>query len=215
MKEAYFQEGKISSLSTQWMDKFSAPSREVRQPLEPTTSALLILDMQEYFLREESHAFIPAARAIIPGLNRVIHQFREAERPVLASRHANSRENAAMMASWWAELLTLDHPLGAIDPDLDIRSEEIFLKAQYDAFYRSPLAGLLAADNVRQLVIGGVMTHLCCETTARAAFVRGYQVFFLADGTATYNADLHTASLRNLAHGCAVLTTTERVIGRF
>ena len=50
------------------------------------------------------------------------------------------------------------------------------------------------------------MTHLCCETTARSAFVHGYEVFFLVDGTATYNQDFHRASLMNLAHGVAVLS---------
>jgi bifunctional isochorismate lyase/aryl carrier protein len=56
------------------------------------------------------------------------------------------------------------------------------------------------------------MTHLCCETTARAAFVRGFDVFFLVDGTATYNQDYHQATLLNLAHGVAVLTDVNKII---
>ena len=45
------------------------------------------------------------------------------------------------------------------------------------------------------------MTHLCCETTARSAFVRGFDVFFLVDGTATYNIEFHMSSLLTLTHG--------------
>ncbi len=67
--------------------------------------------------------------------------------------------------------------------------------------------------DVEQLVIGGVMAHLCCETTARAAFVRGYEVFFLIDGTATYTEEFHTGTLRNLAHGFSVLTTVTHLLG--
>lgn len=48
------------------------------------------------------------------------------------------------------------------------------------------------------------MTHLCCETTARSAFIRGFDVFFTIDGTATYNEDFHFGTLYNLAHGFAV-----------
>jgi bifunctional isochorismate lyase/aryl carrier protein len=56
------------------------------------------------------------------------------------------------------------------------------------------------------------MTHLCCETTARAAFVAGYEVFFLVDGTASYNEEFHISTLKNLAHGFAVLTTTSQLL---
>jgi isochorismate hydrolase len=57
---------------------------------------------------------------------------------------------------------------------------------------------------VEQLVITGVTTHLCCESTARSAFMRGFAVFMAIDGTATLNRELHLASLRALAHGFAV-----------
>jgi len=112
-----------------------------------------------------------------------------------------------MMGSWWSELITDNHSLSDIHPDLEITRDEVLSKSQYDAFYQSELTAVL--NGIDQLVIGGVMTHLCCETTARAAFVRGYEVFFLVDGTATYNRDYHQASLQNLAHGFAVMTMIE------
>ncbi|MES0360330.1 MAG: isochorismatase family protein, partial [Anaerolineales bacterium] len=58
----------------------------------------------------------------------------------------------------------------------------------------------------------GVMTHLCCETTARSAFVRGFEVFFVIDGTATYNEDYHMATLLNLAHGFTTPVLTKEVL---
>ena len=214
MKEAYYQLDSIEDLSRRWLDLYGNPTKEERQPLEVDCAALLVLDMQEYFLNEESHAYIPSGPAIIPKLNRVIREFRDAGRPLLATRHLNSSADAAMMARWWSELITSEHPLSGLHPALDINNDEIITKTQYDAFYRSDLESRLAEFGIRQLVIGGVMAHLCCETTARTAFVRGFEVFFLVDGTATYSADLHTASLRNLAHGFAVLTTTERLFGK-
>ncbi|MEW6239950.1 MAG: isochorismatase family protein, partial [Chloroflexota bacterium] len=65
---------------------------------------------------------------------------------------------------------------------------------------------------VEQVVITGVMTHLCCETTARAAFVRGFDVFYVVDGTATYTEAFHRASLLNLAHGFAVPVLAEEIL---
>jgi isochorismate hydrolase len=88
----------------------------------------------------------------------------------------------------------------------------ILPKTQYDAFYGTSLEAELRRYAVDQVVISGVMTHLCCETTARAAFVRGFQVFFLVDGTATYNQDFHRASLLNLSHGFATLSLVSEIL---
>lgn len=49
------------------------------------------------------------------------------------------------------------------------------------------------------------MTNLCCETTAKDAFVRDCRVFFLADGTSTVDEDFQLATLKNLAYGFATL----------
>ena len=213
MKERYFQPETIEPLSGHWKEIFASPRKRSLQPLRIEKAALLILDMQEYFLDPESHAYIPSAEAILPKLITVIGFFREVERPVLATRHANSEQDAGRMDTWWSELLAADHPQGGLHPDLGIDPDAIILKTQYDAFYQSTLEEQLTAAGIEQLVIGGVMTHLCCETTARSAFVRGYEVFFLIDGTATYNEAFHTGTLRNLAHGFAVLTTVNGLLG--
>ena len=55
------------------------------------------------------------------------------------------------------------------------------------------------------------MTHLCCESTARSAVVRGFEVFFLIDGTATYNQQFHFGSLYNLAHGVATQVLAQEI----
>ena len=77
----------------------------------------------------------------------------------------------------------------------------VIRKTQYDAFYRSGLEKALREKGIKRIVIAGVMTHICCETTARSAFVRGYEVIFPVDSTATYNIDFHKATFLNLSHG--------------
>jgi isochorismate hydrolase len=109
------------------------------------------------------------------------------------------------MSAWWRDLIDPEKPASAIAPDFDLSRGVVIEKHQYDAFFNSSLETSLGSHPIKQLVIGGVMTHLCCETTARSAFLRGYQVFFLVDGTATYNRHFHQASLLNLAHGFATI----------
>ena len=166
-------------------------------------AALLVLDMQEYFLRPYSHAFIPSAPAIVPNLQGLITNFCEANRPVIFTRHVNADVDAGMMSRWWRDIIragSLESEIKAFDPSRGT----VIQKNQYDAFYNSPLEETLSSRGVEQVVITGVMTHLCCETTARSAFVRGYEVFFCVDGTATYAEALHRASLLSLSHGFAI-----------
>jgi isochorismate hydrolase len=108
------------------------------------------------------------------------------------------------MAAWWGELLGRDQPLGSLDSGLDSAGQPVIEKTQYDAFFNTDLEARLRQSRTSQLVVTGVATHLCCESTARSAFARGFSVFIAVDGTATWNRELHFASLRGLAHGCAM-----------
>lgn len=203
LKETYFTPPTILERAInmqKWLAEFSR-----RRPANfiPKRSALLLLDMQEYFLNESSHAFVPSATAIIPGINALINSYCSLNLPVIFTRHLNTPKDAGLMAVWWRELLGEHHPLSKIDPRLESQNGVTIIKTQYDAFLDSPLQKLLLDLEVSQVVICGVMTHLCCETTARSAFMRGFEVFFTIDGTATYNEDFHRATLLNLSHGFA------------
>jgi len=111
--------------------------------------------------------------------------------------------------------MTGDNPLMEIIKVLNDKRVLVLEKSQYDAFYHTDLYTLLSTKGIKQVVITGVITHLCCETTARSAFMRGFDVFFVVDGTATLNREFHLASLRNLSHGFAVLVLTRDVADCF
>ena len=117
-----------------------------------------------------------------------------------------------MMAEWWHDLITPTHPRVGLSNRLELDGAEVLQKTQYDAFYQTDLAERLEVQGVSDVVICGVMTHLCCETTARSAFVRGLRVWFTVDGTASYNAEFHLGTLRNLAHGFAIPVLTSEVL---
>jgi isochorismate hydrolase len=119
------------------------------------------------------------------------------------------------MLRWWRDLILAENPSSAITPALDTHGHAALIKNQYDAFHQTQLETQLHQQNITQIVISGVMTHLCCETTARSAFMRGFDVFFMVDGTATYNENFHQATLLNLAHGFATLLLTRQVLENF
>ena len=115
------------------------------------------------------------------------------------------------MSRWWKDLITIEDSLSAIIADFDFSNRYVLRKSQYDAFYKTGLENYLTKQGISQVVISGVMTHLCCETTARSAFVRGFEIFFLIDGTATYNKEHHMAALLNLSHGFATPVLVEEI----
>ena len=60
--------------------------------------------------------------------------------------------------------------------------------------------------------MSGIMTNLCCESTARDAYYRDYRVFFPADATGSVTEEMHLASLLNLAYGFAQVTTAATIL---
>ena len=71
---------------------------------------------------------------------------------------------------------------------------------------------ILRGMEVTDLVIVGVLTNCCCESTARDGFFRDFRVFFLADATAASEPEFHVASLKNLAYAFAYVTTTDAIL---
>ena len=211
-KTIYFTETLISKKAESIYQKMDRNFDLHNDQLIHQRAALLILDMQKFFHDNKSHAFIPSAKAIINPIISLTNLFIINNLPIITTKHLNTKENAKQMDNWWRDILTEDSEFSQVIAEFDIPQAEIIIKSQYDAFYDTDLNEILQANNIEQLIITGVMTHLCCESTARSAFVRGYNVFFPIDGTATYNEEFHYATLTNLAHGFANITLIENLI---
>ena len=168
-------------------------------------TALIMLDLQEYF-RE-------IIRPILKEIATVIKAAREKDVPVIFTQHGHKRENpGGMLGKWWTDLIITGSPSASLLPELDIAERDIILhKDRYSAFYKTDLEKKLKKLGISDVIIGGVMTNLCCETTARDAFVRDFRVFFLSDGTSTVNKEFHSATLKNLGYGFATLLTCSQM----
>jgi nicotinamidase-related amidase len=140
--------------------------------------------------------------------------FRAAGRPVIFTRHVHHPDglDAGIMGWWWEGMCVEGSPESEVHPDLaPLPGEKVVLKHRYSAFYDTDLETVLRCMKVEDLVITGLMTNLCCESTARDAYFRDHRVFFPADGSGSVDEELHVASLLNLAFGFAYVTTVDEI----
>ena len=181
-----------------------APYDRPRLMFRPAKTALLLIDLQKVFVDPRGDNFLPMSVRAVEMLRELVDVCRKNGLAVIFTRHVhnNPLEDGGAMAGWWRSLI-LEGTLGSelIDTIRPIPGERVITKCRYSAFMGTPLEMVLRALKVEDLLIGGVMTNLCCETTARDAFIRDFNIFFLGDGTATVDDDLQVGSLRNIAFG--------------
>lgn len=211
MKKQYFTKENLNTKAKRMLEEVEKYRRYHDIEFLPGKSALLIIDMQKYFIEPTSHAYIPSAEVILPGVKKLIATYSKKNLPVIFTLHSNTKENAGMMRKWWPKLIDEGTPESNLPEELELYSGIQIEKHQYDAFYDTNLEEILHKKNISQLVICGVMTNICCETTARSAFIRGFEVFFCVDGTAAYSEEHHMATLTNLSYGFAIPVLLEEL----
>ena len=182
------------------------PYRERKAQINPQQAALLAIDMQNYFDR--------IAQPVLTNILKVIQTCRQKDIPVIFTQHGHTDPDSdgGLLGDWWGELIVDGTEDWKFLSEMKIEpKEKIIAKKRYSAFFETDLDETLRSRGIQDLIISGVMTNLCCETTARDAFVRDYRVFFLIDGTATGRSELHLATLKNLGFGFAYLLTCDEL----
>jgi len=214
--EPYVTRETISSEVEKWLEHI-APFNTHTIQLNREKAALLVVDMQYFFLDPSSPTFTCGGLAILPNLKKIIHAFRQADRPVIFTRHVHhpDRIDAGIMGWWWEGMCLEGSPESEIHRDISPeRNEKVILKHRYSAFYNTDLETVLRCLHVEDIVIAGIMTNMCCESTARDAYYRDYRVFFLADGTGSITEEMHLASLINLAFGFSWVTDVNTIVAQ-
>ncbi|XVF01773.1 hypothetical protein REPUB_Repub04eG0118000 [Reevesia pubescens] len=159
--------------------------------------------------------FSSVAKPILSNAITTINLCRQASIPVFFTRHCHkSPADYGMLGEWWENDLIFDGtPYSELIPEIGRLSEadEVVEKNTYSAFQNTRLQEMLVGKGVEEVIITGVMTNLCCETTAREAFVKGFRVFFSTDATATSDLELLEATLKNMAYRFAYLVDCKRL----
>jgi isochorismate hydrolase len=173
-------------------------------------TALLVIDMQIFFAN--------LAHPIIGNVVSLIDACRVNNIAIFFTRHGHRdpQKDGGMLGKWWHDLILYGSSEWELINELTVSPHDTIVdKNRYSAFFNTDLDKDLKAHGVEDLLICGVMTNCCCETTARDAFIRDYRVFFVADATATANEELHVASLKNLAYGFAYIIDTNALCQKF
>jgi ureidoacrylate peracid hydrolase len=194
-------------------------------------AALIIVDMQNDFIhdngfvRKSSQGIgVPAdsldlLKKPIPFIQRLAKSFRTNGRDViyiytawekdysdvalpLKKMGAKAKEMGALVKGSWGAQIIDPHP-----------NDHRVMKKAYGAFFQTPLDRTLRNLGINTLVMTGVATNFCVETTAREAVAYGYDIIMVRDGTATFDPEGHQATLKVITTGFGEVMSTDEVLG--
>jgi biuret amidohydrolase len=165
---------------------------QVKYPIIPEKTAMIVVDMQNDFGQEGALIEIPRARAMVPRLNHLLDVCRAHQIPVIYIHHVirGGDIDAGRLADHH-EAIRNNKAILAGTPNVEIYEglkphpgDLVVAKPRYSAFYGTDLEAILRSQGIDTLIISGTVTDVCCESTTRDAFSRDYKVIFLSDGTA-------------------------------
>jgi ureidoacrylate peracid hydrolase len=210
--------------------------------LQPGRTALLVVDMQHGFLDEGASLAVPEGREIIPNLQRLIGACRESDVPVIFTEFVyatdvpclrgdpfgiehlpveegpvDQRPSTGLGSPSNNCLISPHYEKGAESADtveaLAPRPDELIVRGHtYDKFYGTPLDLALRSQDVRHLMITGIVTDVCVNATLMSASARNYRVTAVTDGVATLWPERQQACFDIWEHKFARLGTTEEMI---
>jgi biuret amidohydrolase len=183
---------------------------------EPASTALLVIDMQRDFIERGGFgealgndvsrlaAIVPTVRDLLGWARahgiRVVHT-REGHRPDLADCPPAKRQRGRPAlrigdAGPMGRILVDGQPGNDIVPDLAPRAgETVIVKPGKGAFYATPLDELLRSQQITHLILAGVTTEVCVQTTMREANDRGFECLLVEDATESYFPEFKQATL--------------------
>ena len=190
------------------------PTNKVNWAFEPERAALLIHDMQEYFLNfwgENSDMM----QQVVANIAKLRAYCKEHNIPVYytAQPKEQSDEDRALLNDMWGPGLTRSPEQQRIVAELaPDEADTVLVKWRYSAFHRSPLEQMLKETGRNQLLITGVYAHIGCMTTATDAFMRDIKPFFIADALADFTRDEHLMSLKYVAGRSGRVVMTDELL---
>ena len=204
-------------------------------PLDPLSKpALLVVDMQNDFVRAGAPLEVPDARETVAQHRRLLEVFRAGEAPVVFLRYvAGPQHHLADWASklaWAAELgpptwacrrgnrrfyADIGSERECIDVIDEIHprpGEYVVDKYGYGAFHRTNVQDILASHGVESVIVTGTVTQVCVEDTARQAFAHGYKTTIVSDAVSSRAPDRHRATLDTFAGHFGWVMSTDAVL---
>ncbi|CAL9346796.1 isochorismatase family protein [Streptomyces albus] len=181
---------------------------------DPGRAALLVHDMQRYFLDFFPPGSSPR-RELVAHTAQLVAAARDAGLPVLYTAQPGdmTRQQRGLLYDVWGPGMSADPAHRAILPEVAPREgEPVLTKWRYSAFARTDLLERLARLRRDQLVICGVYAHIGCLMTAVDAFTHDIQPFLVADAVADFTPEFHELALDYATDRCAATPTTAELL---
>lgn len=195
--------------------------------IDPTRTALVVIDMQNFFVEPGAALEVPAARDIVDNINILATALR-GQGGTVAWLKMTFRPDE-LTNHWTAFLPVNDTGAGAamfspleqgahghdLWPPLRVEANDLVVnKNRFSALIQesSDLQQLLTERSVDTLVIVGTLTNVCCESTARDAMMLNYRVIVVDDANATLTEQAHRASLDNIAMFFGHVRSTDAIV---
>jgi nicotinamidase-related amidase len=181
-------------------------------------TALLVIDMQMHFLDMTTTA--------LPNVLTLSSFFRKHSLPQIFTQHGHSKAELTppfknqLVRKWGVDgSIHLGSEPWKLIPEIEKAweaggKEKIIAKNTYDAFMNTDLEDVLKGKGVERVVVVGVMTDCCVDTTGRSAFNRGYETWLVKDATGSANRTQHEAGLRGFGFAFGEVLTTKEVMAR-
>ncbi len=193
-------------------------------------AALIVVDMQNDFVRVGAPLEVPDARVTIAPIRRVLERFRAARRPVVFTRFVATPQET-LLWKWspqiyppvncchrgfrrtYPDIRSERECIDVIDELAPRPGEHVVDKFGYGAFFHTNLEDILRAERVDTVAIAGTVTQICVEETARESFHHGFKTIVLSDGVSSFDPELQRAMLKNFAMKFGMVMDSSRFLG--
>lgn len=199
------------------------------RPLDPSRAALLVIDMQNGWCHPEgamtrAGVNMTAQQAIVPSVRRLVQGCRALGMPILWSIQEHLPEDVTQkgrrIASHLSKRNILPAARGSWDAELVAPVKEVsrpedyyIVKHRMSMFYSTTLESVLRMRGVSHLVVSGVSTNVCVESTIRDAYFRDFDITVVQDCVAGSFPELHKATLENVRIYFGEVVTLDEFLG--
>lgn len=183
-------------------------------------TALLVIDMQVFFQSMTTSS--------LPNVKRLISHFQANSLPIIFTQHGHSKEelnqdpSPNQLVRKWGPSGSIAHDSSAwqfqdeltqyLDKSDANGWPKVVSKNTYDAFINTNLSDVLQEAKIERVVVCGVMTDCCCDTTARGAFNRGLETWLISDACGSANKAQHQAGLKGFEFAFGDVMKTKEAI---
>ncbi len=182
------------------MKKVDVPDIDVvdRVELPSEETALIIVDMQNDFVKEGGKLRVPTAESTVPSIKKLLEKARSKDVLVIYTQDTHYEDDPEYKI-WGEHVRFGTWGWEIIDELKPIEEKEIVVrKTRYDGFYGTPLDDLLRIYSIKNLVIVGTVANICVLHTAGSAALRWYKVYVPMDGISAINEFDYYAALRQI-----------------